>query len=102
MNNFDQSSTGLNIELSAFLDTDLSYIYFQEAFFTIKEGRKDFLVYCEGNFSDFEKEYFFTKKELLAAIMDYRGVPISSSRAKPIGTQMAPTRLTASKRRWRI
>ena len=70
MNNFDQSSTGLNIELSAFLDTDLSHFYFQEAFFTIKEGRKDFLVYCEGNFSDFEKEYFFTKKELLAAIMD--------------------------------
>lgn len=70
MNNFDQSSTGLNISVSAFRDTDLSRFYFEYAFFTIKEGRKDCLVYCEGNFSDFEKEYTFTKKELLAAIVD--------------------------------
>ena len=75
MNNFDQSSTGLNIELSAFLDTDLSYIYFQEAFFTIKEGRKDFLVYCEGNFSDFEKEYTFTKEALKHAWNEYNNIP---------------------------
>lgn len=67
MNNFDQSSTGLNITLSAFRDTDLSRLYFEEAFFTIKEGRKDLLVYCEGSFSDFEKEYTFTKAELIAA-----------------------------------
>lgn len=67
MNNFDQSSTGLNITVSAFYDTDLSRIYFDEAFFTIKEGRKDLLVYCKGNFSDFEKEYIFTKAELLSA-----------------------------------
>ena len=67
MNNFNQSSTGLNITVSAFRDTDLSRFYFEEAFFTIKEGNKDLLVYCEGNFSDFEKEYSFTKAELLAA-----------------------------------
>ena len=67
MNNFDQSSTGLNISASAFRDTDLSHFYFEEAFFTIKEGNKDLLVYCEGNFSDFEKEYSFTKAELVAA-----------------------------------
>lgn len=70
MNNFDTSSTGLNIELNASYDLDLSRFYFEEAFFTIKEGRKDLLVYSEGNFSDFEKDYTFTKKELLAAIMD--------------------------------
>lgn len=67
MNNFNQSSTGLNITVSAFRDTDLSRFYFEEAFFTIKEGNKDLLVYCEGSFSDFEKEYYFTKAELVAA-----------------------------------
>lgn len=41
MNNFDQSGTGLNITVSAFRDTDLSRFYFEEAFFTIKEGRKE-------------------------------------------------------------
>jgi len=66
MNNFDQSSTGLNITVNAFRDTGLSRFYFEEAFFIIKEGRKEQLVYCEGNFSDFEKKYYFTKAELLA------------------------------------
>lgn len=70
MNNFDTSSTGLNIELSACYDQDLSRFYFEEAFFAIKEGKKELLVYCEGNYYDFEKEYTFTKKELLSAIMD--------------------------------
>lgn len=79
MNNFDQSSTGLNITVSAFRDTDLSRFYFEEAFFTIKEGRKDSLVYCEGNFSDFEKEYSFTKVELLAAYVDHMGDNYSRS-----------------------
>lgn len=73
MNNFDQSSTNLNITVSAFRDTDLSRSYFEEAFFTIKEGRKDLLVYCEGNFSDFEKEYSFTKKELKQAWLGING-----------------------------
>lgn len=67
MNNFDQSSTGLNITVNAFRDTDLSRFYFEEAFFTIKEGNKNLLVYCEGSFSDFEKQYSFTKAELLTA-----------------------------------
>jgi len=66
MNNFDQFSTGLDITVSACRDTGLSRLYFEEAFFTIKEGRKEQLVYCEGNFSDFEKKYYFTKAELLA------------------------------------
>ena len=73
MNNFDQSSTGLNIDVDAFRDTCLSRFYFEEAFLTIKEGLKDCLVYCEGNFSDFEKEYFFTKAELLAAYVAHMG-----------------------------
>ena len=73
MNNFDQSSTGLNITVSAFRYTDLSRLYFEEAFFTIKEGNKESLVYCEGHFSDFEKEYSFTKAELLAAYVDHMG-----------------------------
>lgn len=67
MNNFSQSSTGLNITVNAFHDTGLSHFYFEEAFFTIKEGNKESLVYCEGNFSEFEKEYSFTKAELLTA-----------------------------------
>lgn len=79
MNNFDQSSTGLNITVSAFRDTDLSRFYFEEAFFTIKEGNKESLVYCEGNFSDFEKEYSFTKAELLAAYVDHMGDSYSRS-----------------------
>lgn len=79
MNNFDQSSTGLNITVIAFRDTDLSRFYFEEAFFTIKEGRKDLLVYCEGNFSDFEKEYSFTKAELLAAYVAHMGDTYSRS-----------------------
>ena len=79
MNNFDQSSTGLSITVSAFHDTDLSRFDFEEAFFTIKEGRKDSLVYCEGNFSDFEKKYSFTKAELLAAYVDHMGDTYSRS-----------------------
>lgn len=79
MNNFDQSSTGLNITVSAFRDTDLSRFYFEEAFFTIKEGREDLLVYCEGNFNDFEKEYSFTKAELLVAYVDHMGDTYSRS-----------------------
>lgn len=75
MNNFDQSSTGLNIEVSAFYDTDLSRFYFEEAFFTIKEGSKNLLVYCEGNFSDFEKEYTFTKEALKHAWNEYNNIP---------------------------
>ena len=75
MNNFDQSSTGLNITLSAFRDADLASFYFEEAFFTIKEGRKDLLVYCEGNFSDFEKEYSFTKDALKHAWNEYNNTP---------------------------
>lgn len=71
MNNFDQSSTGLNITVAAFRDTDLSRFYFEDAFFTIKEGRKESLVYCEGNFSDFEKEYSFTLQEFKGALIDY-------------------------------
>ena len=73
--NFDSSSTGLNITVSAFRDTDLSRFYFEEAFFRIKEGRKDLLVYCEGNFSDFEKEYTFTKEQLKHAWNEYNNAP---------------------------
>ena len=73
MNNFNQSSTGLNITVSAFYDIDLSRFYFKEAFFTIKEGREDLLIYCEGNFSEFEKEYSFSKAELLVAFVDHMG-----------------------------
>ena len=79
MNNFDQSSTGLNITVTACLDTNLSHFYFEEAFFTIKEGNKDLLVYCEGNYNDFEKEYSFTKAELLAAYVDHVGDSYSRS-----------------------
>jgi len=71
MNNFDQSSTGLNITVNAFRDTGLSRFYFEEAFFIIKEGRKEQLVYCEGNFSDFEKGYYFTLQEFKGALIDY-------------------------------
>lgn len=70
MNNFDTSSTGLNIKLHTYYDTDLSHIYFEEAFFRIKEGNNTVLVYSEGNYSDFEKEYTFTKSELQAAMID--------------------------------
>lgn len=70
MNNFDTSSSGLNIELRASYDLDMSRFYFEEAFFTIKEDSKDQLVYSEGNYSDFEKEYTFTVKELKGAMID--------------------------------
>lgn len=75
MNNFDTSSTGVNIELNACYDLDLSRIYFEEAFFAIKEGRKDLLVYSEGDFSDFEKEYTFTKEALKHAWNEYNNTP---------------------------
>lgn len=74
MNNFDRSSTGLNITVCACLDTDLSRFYFEETFFTIKEGRKDSLVYCEGNFSDFEKGYTFTKADIIQAWLNLNGL----------------------------
>lgn len=67
MNNFDSNSSGINIEFSAFYDCGLSRMYFEEAFFSVDNDK---LVYCEDNFSDFELEYTFTKKELIQAWMD--------------------------------
>jgi hypothetical protein len=64
--NFDSSSTGLDITLSACYDTDLSYMYFEECFTRLG----DQLVYGEGNLSDFEKDYTFTVNELKGAVID--------------------------------
>lgn len=66
MNNFDCSSSGINLEFSCFRDNDLSRLYFEEAF--IRDG--DQLIYTEGNFSEWEKEYTFTLEELKSALID--------------------------------
>ena len=63
MNNFDQSSTGVNIELSVFRDICLSQLYFDDYFFKVGDD----LIYSGDNFSDFEKGYTFTKPDLLVA-----------------------------------
>ncbi len=77
MNNFDQSSTGLNIELSIFRDTDQSRHDFEECFNIIQSEsyrRHTIAVYTDfGNIDpDFDFEdpanYDFTKKELVAAM----------------------------------
>jgi len=64
--NFDISSTGLDITISACYDTDLGRIYFEECFTRLG----DQLVYSEGSLSDFEKEYTFTIAELKSAMID--------------------------------
>jgi len=70
-NNFDQSATGLNIELSVFRDTDLSQRDFDESFTRLDDGV--FLFTEFGNVSDnfsFSdvSNYQFTVKELRQAI----------------------------------
>ena len=46
LNNFDKSSTGVNVELSAYYDNDLARIYFDECF--VRDG--DNLIYTDwGN-----------------------------------------------------
>jgi hypothetical protein len=65
MNNFDTSSSGLDIELVANYDLDLSRIYFDECFARIG----DQLVYGEGQCSDFVKAYTFTVDDLKDAII---------------------------------
>ena len=70
-NNFDQSASGLNIELSVFRDTDLSQRDFDESFTRLNDGV--FLFTEFGNVSDDfsfsdASNYQFTVKELRQAI----------------------------------
>ena len=70
-NNFDQSATGLNIELSIFRDTDRSQMEFDESFTRLDDGL--FLFTEFGNVSDNfsfsdASNYQFTVKELRQAI----------------------------------
>lgn len=44
INNFDQSSTGIDIEIEAFLDDDIARCYYRESFKHIK-GNNDDIVY---------------------------------------------------------
>jgi hypothetical protein len=70
-NNFDSSSSGLNIELSIFRDTDRSQLEFDESFTRLEDG---LFVFTEfGNVSDNfsfsdASNYRFTVKELRQAI----------------------------------
>jgi hypothetical protein len=73
-NNFDQSGTGLNLELMAFRDTDRSRCDFEESFTRIND---DLFVFTEfGNVSDdFSlsdfNQYKFTVKQLREAIKEH-------------------------------
>lgn len=61
MNNFNQSSNGINISLNCFYDTFLSSVYFKES---LKEFNSDLWLFTGGCISDFEPVFYPTKKEL--------------------------------------
>lgn len=69
-NNFNQSSCGLNLELSCFRDNEISRLYFDESFTRVKD---DLWIYTEyGNVSDDFSlsdavNYQFTVKEFKQA-----------------------------------
>jgi phage pi2 protein 07 len=75
MNNFDQSSSGINLELNCFWDTDLSRIYFDESFYIIQYStysQNSILVYNwngEIKAEDFDlnhiENYSYTKADLI-------------------------------------
>lgn len=73
LNNFDQSSTGLNIELSAYYDCDLARIYFDECF----ERDGDDLIYADhGNLpKNWQKSVYFygTTKNIIKQFACYHG-----------------------------
>ena len=50
MNNFDSSTSGVNLEVSCFWDNDLSCMYFEENFQRLENDQ--FLFVDNGNFSD--------------------------------------------------
>lgn len=77
LNNFDYASSGLNLELTIFKDTDQSQRLFAESFKVIQHAgyrTNTVAVYTDcGNFSDEfsfsdSNEYSFTKAELIAAM----------------------------------
>lgn len=78
--NFDQSSCGMDIELSISRDTDRAGMDFSECFEIIQQGHFSRITIAEyiefGNFkggfffSD-PTEYQFTKKELIAALLKH-------------------------------
>lgn len=76
-NNYDQSETGLNIELSVFMDTDQNQRDFNDSFKILQRGgyrsHTVALWINYGNFSDEfsfsdPSNYNFTKKDLIAAM----------------------------------
>ena len=68
-NNFDQSSTGVNIELVCFYDSMLSRELFAESFKTLDKNRDQWFYTDHGNYKveDFEKTYRITdnKKKVI-------------------------------------
>lgn len=83
MNNFDRSSSGVNLELSCFWDLDLARIYFNESF-TLLHSNSDSMInpysrvnvyqYTDyGNLPEIDlndiNEYQFTTKELYQALL---------------------------------
>lgn len=71
-NNYDQSSSGLNLELTCFRDTERSYMEFEESFKRVKDGLWVYTnfgnVSDEFNLSD-ANNYQFTVKEFKKAFI---------------------------------
>ena len=69
MNNFDQSSMGVNLELNIFYDNDLSRIYFEDNFKRDQYVNDYWHFIDHGNFEEIDlldlSNYDFTKKDLI-------------------------------------
>lgn len=75
MNNFDQSSSGLNIEVIAHLDTDLSRVEFEENFERDERLEDHFQFVGYGNHNSIDlldvENYKFTKKEFISMMFHF-------------------------------
>lgn len=78
MNNFDQSSNGVNIQLDLNLDSDLGHFYFEQNFHEIDLGDCRLYIYTDfGNrsYNSFElfdvNNWKITKKDLIDLLNDY-------------------------------
>lgn len=76
-NNFDKSSTGINLELSCFFDNYRSQNDYSENFHTVQEGSRsktNIVAFCfEGNFdvSELNKGYKTTTEELFTKYFNH-------------------------------
>lgn len=81
INNFDQSSSGLNLELSCYYDNDLSRMWFEETFHVLQYSgyRQNSILVYGNNFqdvsnfslSDIDNYQVESNKQLLKAFINY-------------------------------